>query len=123
MSSGTPELTPSELEELRADLEFQRLELEEQLEALQGESKPVELDQQLVGRLSRMDAMQQQQMAQANRAHITAHLSRVRLALAALAEGEFGYCKSCDEAIPFPRLKARPDSPLCVQCQQRNERQ
>jgi DnaK suppressor protein len=108
-------------EELRADLELLRFELQGQLERISTDSQPVELDQQMVGRLSRMDAMQQQQMAQASQAHMRAHLRRVLLALKAIQEGEFGYCRDCAEAVPFERLKARPDSLLCVACQQRNE--
>ena len=68
-----------------------------------------------------MDAMQQQQMAAASAGHIRAHLSRVRLALAAMDDGEFGLCRDCGEEIAFARLKIRPDSPLCVNCQGRNE--
>ncbi len=68
-----------------------------------------------------MDAMQQQQMAAANAAHIKAHLNRVRLALANLDAGDYGWCRDCGEAIGYQRLKVRPDSPLCVNCQQRNE--
>lgn len=114
-------VSESQLRELRTDLERLQGELGAQLEQLDDDSRPVQLDQQMVGRLSRMDAMQQQQMAQASRSHIRAHLNRVTLALKAMDSGDFGYCRSCDEAIPFPRLKARPDSPLCVRCQQLNE--
>ncbi len=115
------ELNGEQLAELKADLERLHLELEDQLARAAVDSQPVQLDQQSVGRLSRMDAMQQQQMAAANLAHARAHLSRVVLALAAIESGEFGYCRQCDEPIGFARLKIRPDSPLCMGCQQSNE--
>ena len=118
---ATEAINVHQQEELRADLELLRFELEGQLERISNDSQPVQLDQQMVGRLSRMDAMQQQQMAQASQAHMRAHLKRVLLALKAIEKGEFGYCRECDEAVPFARLKARPDSPLCVVCQQLNE--
>ena len=114
-------LRADQLEELRADLENLREELCGQLARLGDDSRPVTLDQQAVGRLSRMDAMQQQQMAAAKASHSRALLSRVERALAAMEEGEFGYCNDCGEAIAFARLKIRPDSPLCVACQGRNE--
>ena len=114
-------LTGDRLAELRADLERLDTELSGQLDRLGDDSRPVELDQQAVGRLSRMDAMQQQQMAAASAGHIRAHLSRVRRAIAAMDSGDFGFCHDCGEAIPYPRLKASPDSPLCVACQARNE--
>jgi len=115
------ELTASQLQELEQDLLRVRTQLQDQLQRLEIDSKPVQLDQQMVGRLSRMDAMQQQQMAVASAAHMKAHLSRVGLALTAIETGEFGYCQQCDEPIAFPRLKIKPDSPLCMPCQQANE--
>jgi DnaK suppressor protein len=120
--TGDP-LSEEQLRELREDLEQLQRQLRGQLERIGDDSQPVQLDQQMVGRLSRMDAMQQQQMARASQSHMRAHLSRVSLALKAMEEGEFGYCKSCDEPIGFARLKVRPDSPLCIACQQHNEQQ
>ena len=114
-------LSEAQLHELRADLQTVQEELRGRLQRIGDDSQPVQLDQQMVGRLSRMDAMQQQQMAQASQSQMRAQLSRVTLALSAIDEGEFGYCRSCDEPIAFARLKVRPDSPLCVACQQRNE--
>lgn len=121
--AGAEELTAAQRTELESDLRRLKRELEEQLQQLEQDSKPVELDQQMVGRLSRMDAMQQQQMAMASESHARAHLNTVSLALAAIRAGDFGYCRQCDEPIAWQRLKARPDSPLCVQCQQLNETQ
>ena len=119
--ADTTELTAAQLQELEQDLLREREELQDQLQRIDVDSKPVQLDQQAVGRLSRMDAMQQQQMAAASGSHMKAHLNRVCLALAAIESGEFGYCRQCDEPIAFPRLKIRPDSPLCMPCQQANE--
>ena len=120
MSVAEP-LTPAQEAELHADLLLLVEQLQEQMQGLGEDSKPVQLDQQMVGRLSRMDAMQQQQMAAANATHIKAHLVSVRRALQSIEEGSFGYCRECDDPIAWPRLKARPDSLLCIACQQRNE--
>ena len=117
----TEALNATQLAELRADLEQLAEDLAGQLDRLGEDSRPVTLDQQAVGRLSRMDAMQQQQMAAANAGHIRAHLSRVQRALAAMESGDFGICQDCGGDIAFARLKIRPDSPLCVACQSRNE--
>jgi DnaK suppressor protein len=114
-------LTSAQAAELRVDLERLAEELSAQLQRLGEDSRPVTLDQQAVGRLSRMDAMQQQQMAVANAGHIRAHLNRVRRAIASMGSGDFGVCQDCGADIAFARLKVRPDSPLCVECQGRNE--
>lgn len=116
-----PELNEVQLAEIQTDLLTLREALSGQLQRLGEDSKPVQLDQQMVGRLSRMDAMQQQQMASASASHSKAYLNRVNLALQAIEEGDYGYCRQCDEAIAWLRLKARPDSPLCVACQEANE--
>ena len=76
----------------------------------------VTLDQQAVGRLSRMDAMQRQAMAQATERRREAERLRLRAALARLDEGEYGYCIECGEEIAAGRLDADPAVPTCVSC-------
>jgi len=76
----------------------------------------VELDQQAVGRLSRMDAIQMQAMAQATQARRDAMRRRLVAALDRLKDGEFGYCEDCGEDIPDARLELDPGVTLCVSC-------
>jgi len=78
--------------------------------------RPVELDQQSVGRLSRMDAMQAQEMASAQSRRRSAERRRLAAALARIAEGEFGYCQGCGEPIAPRRLELDPGHALCVDC-------
>ena len=79
-------------------------------------SDPVELDQARVGRLSRMDAMQNQAMAVATEERRKAELRRIESALLRIGEEEYGYCASCGEEIPPKRLELDPTTPLCVDC-------
>jgi DnaK suppressor protein len=81
----------------------------------------VDLDEP-IGRLSRMDAMQQQKMAQASRRATRMRLDQVGAALANLAAGEYGLCRVCEEPIGYKRLKARPETPRCLECQRKSER-
>jgi len=78
--------------------------------------KPVELDQQSVGRLSRQDALQQQAMANAQEQLRKRELKRIDLALERLDDGEFGYCLNCGEEIAAKRLEIDPLAALCVAC-------
>ncbi len=80
------------------------------------ERAPVELDQQMVGRLSRMDALQVQAMAKETSRRRTAELKRVETALARIEEGEFGHCLECGEEIAVRRLELDPAAPLCIDC-------
>jgi DnaK suppressor protein len=77
---------------------------------------PVELDQQAVGRLSRMDALQVQAMAQETSRRRRSELRRITAALARIDEGEFGYCIECGEEIAARRLALDPATPYCIDC-------
>ncbi len=94
---------------LRADLENLR-------HAAQGDQKPVALDQQSVGRLSRMDSLQVQAMAQADDARRVQELRKVEAALARLAADEYGDCVRCGNEIAPVRLDKDPATPFCVTC-------
>jgi len=79
-------------------------------------SRPVELDQQRLGRLSRIDALQSQEMAKETERRRTVELQRIAAALKRMDDGEYGYCVSCDKRIPLKRLEQDPATPLCVDC-------
>lgn len=79
-------------------------------------SAAVELDQTRVGRLSRMDAMQQQAMSQAIDVRRDQQLIRVKQALERLDDGEYGECLECLVDVPIARLKIDPATEYCVSC-------
>ena len=85
-------------------------------------AKPVELDQAAVGRVSRIDAIQQQKMIEAGRAAQRLRLQQVQAALRRIEADEYGDCLVCDEPIAAARLAARPETPFCVVCQTARER-
>ena len=102
--------------EFKIALEQQQEELEALREVSAEGRDPVTLDQQSVGRVSRVDAMQQQAMAQAQERRRGHELVRIEQALTRITEGEFGYCLECGEEIPVKRLKIDPAAALCVHC-------
>ncbi len=114
------ELTTAQLEDLRNSLIDLRQELQQLLAATEEGSRPVDLGQP-IGRVSRIDAIQQQNMVAANRRSNELRLKQVKTALSALEQEGYGYCKSCEEPIGFRRLLVRPEAPLCMQCQGRLE--
>lgn len=77
---------------------------------------PVQLDQQSVGRLSRMDALQSHQMELATERRRQVRVARIEQALRRMETGEYGYCVSCGEVIPDGRLEADPAAHQCVGC-------
>ncbi|WP_299843175.1 TraR/DksA C4-type zinc finger protein [uncultured Roseovarius sp.] len=76
----------------------------------------VELDQQSVGRLSRMDALQYQAMAKAQATRRRSEKTRLKAALGRLEEGEFGYCDDCGDEISLKRLELDPAAAKCISC-------
>ncbi|WP_299504213.1 TraR/DksA C4-type zinc finger protein [uncultured Roseobacter sp.] len=78
--------------------------------------KTVTLDQQAVGRLSRMDALQNQAMAQAQARRRQAERQKIAAALQRLDEGEYGFCTDCGEEIAPARVQADPAIARCLDC-------
>ncbi|WPZ36434.1 TraR/DksA C4-type zinc finger protein [Thalassobaculum sp. OXR-137] len=91
-----------------------------EIEALMAGSKEargaVELDQSRVGRLSRMDAIQDQAMALETDRRRTLELQRIGSALKRLAAGEYGSCVRCGEEIEAARLGSDPAATICMDC-------
>ena len=115
------ELSEDQIETLRTALLDLQRDLRVTLADEGGRSETVDLDQP-IGRLSRMDAMQQQEMAKAERRRAELRLERIAVSLEAIADEEYGWCGDCEEPIGFPRLQARPDSFFCLPCSARRER-
>ncbi|MBT8460056.1 MAG: TraR/DksA C4-type zinc finger protein [Boseongicola sp.] len=80
------------------------------------DQKTVTLDQQSVGRLSRMDAIQRQAMAQALARRRAGRRQRILAALRRIEEDEYGYCLDCGDDIAAGRLKLDPTVTLCLSC-------
>jgi DnaK suppressor protein len=81
----------------------------------------VELDQQAVGRLSRMDALQNQAMAEAQSRRRQAERQRILAALERLDQDEYGFCLECGEDIAPDRLALDPAIALCADCMRRGQ--
>lgn len=122
MSAPAPaeDLTPAQIDELTADLHALHAELSKTLADLRSSGGAVQLDQP-IGRLSRVDAMQRQQMVVANRRRAEQRLQQVQAALNRVRSGEYGECLSSGEPIGFARLKARPETPFCLAVQSQIE--
>ena len=109
-------LTDAEIAQYRQQLLDELASLEKEDESGAEDQGTVVLDQQSVGRLSRMDAMQRQAMAQATARRRNARRDRIAAALARISEEEFGSCMDCGEDIPKGRLDLDPTTPNCVSC-------
>jgi DnaK suppressor protein len=109
---------PSEpdLATAKARLDQRCGELEGLIAAGREDARPAALDPQRVGRLSRMDAMQVQAMAEETLRRREAELARVEAALQRIEDGEYGDCTACGDPIAPKRLENDPAAPLCIAC-------
>lgn len=111
--------TSLDIDHFRARLEARRAELQS-LQDISAESRgAVELDQTSVGRVSRIDAIQQQQMALASDRQRAEELVRIDAALQRIADGDYGCCIVCEEPIAPKRLEFDPSILTCIACASR----
>ncbi len=115
------ELTAAQLTKLHNKLLVLKDELQLLLTESSASSQVVDLDQP-IGRLSRMDALQQQAMAVANRTGHQQRLILIEAALLAIKQKRYGECRRCEEPIGYSRLNVRPESPFCLDCQKQSEK-
>ena len=94
--------------------QLENLDLEDALG--RDSQKTVELDQQSVGRLSRIDALQSQAMAQAQQRRRNNLKALLQATMSRLNNEEFGYCEDCGDEIEDARLLANPVVTKCMTC-------
>lgn len=104
----------------------QLIELEEQARALvaelEGEIQRAERDvaavspDNAIGRLSRQDSMQQQEMAKAGVRRREERINALHEALRRMDEGTYATCVRCREEIEFSRLELAPELKFCAKC-------
>lgn len=78
-------------------------------------SSPVGPDN-AIGRVSRMDAINNKSVSEAALRQAKDKLSKLRHALARVGEEGFGICARCGRPIPPLRVALMPESPYCVRC-------
>ena len=93
-----------------------KAEIEDLSRLAEGGRATVELDQQSVGRLSRMDALQRQAMAEASERARALELQKIDAALRRIDEGEYGFFLECGEEIAAKRLEIDAAASHCIRC-------
>ena len=78
-------------------------------------SSPVSPDD-AIGRVSRMDAINNKSVTESALRQAKDKLSKLRHALNRIDDEQFGLCQRCGKAIPVMRVVLMPQSPYCVNC-------
>ena len=78
------------------------------IKVIETKTKIVDLDQQLIGRLSRMDSIIDKEMSIAKLERQKLRLKQLEEALKNLGNEDFGVCIDCGEDIELKRIKSNP---------------
>ena len=108
-------MTPKQLIFLKKRIQEAVRELEKDIERLETSSQTVAPDNAL-GRLTRMETMQDQKLSEAALHRKQERLYQLLDALDAIDDPVFGHCEVCRQAIDFERLKAMPEARRCMRC-------
>lgn len=116
-------LSAKQIKHFEAELLALQKGLQDILQNSQEATATVDLDQSRLGRVSRIDAMQQQAMAKAEQINFEKRLKLIASALSKIAihDNSFSHCEDCDDAISLARLSIKPESQFCIKCQQYRE--
>lgn len=104
--------------ELLTKLEEQHKKLEVDVAELQELTKPI-APENAIGRISRMDAINNKSINDAARRTAEARLAAIKEAIQRIDDPEFGKCRKCKAEIQEGRLILMPESPFCIRCASR----
>jgi len=86
-----------------------------EMKILEENSRPIAPDCSL-GRLTRLEAMQEQELNVHRLHEAKIRLNRLEYALRKVGSPEYGICMECEEPIAVARLKLMPETSLCIRC-------
>jgi DnaK suppressor protein len=95
---------------------IQKTELD--IKDMEGMTQPVKPENSL-GRISRMDAIQNKSVMELNLRNKKEKLSQLKLALSNLDSPNFGVCNTCKRPIQEARILFMPESTKCIHCASR----
>jgi DnaK suppressor protein len=112
---------PPDHREFRRRLEAELSQVSEMLAQAALSAGTVTLDQASVGRVSRIDAIQQQAMAIESRERLAVRVRRIEATLNRINAGTFGSCCSCGAGVEPERLQLDATTVFCADCQRERE--
>lgn len=102
----------SEIKEL---IKKKKTRLIRKIESYKEMTKPISPENS-IGRISRMDAINNKSVAEAGLREAQKELTGLEYMLGNVDKSNFGICKKCGDKIPIQRMLIVPQSPYCVNC-------
>ncbi len=103
------------LQEIKAKIESEIEKTKNVIVEYEEMSQPVSPDN-AIGRVSRMDAINNKAVAEAALRQAKQKLSQLETMVKKVGEPNFGVCVRCGNPIPLGRLLLMPQSNRCVNC-------
>lgn len=111
-------MTPKEKQELKQMMERKMAQLREDIADLEELTKPI-APENAIGRVSRMDAINNRSVNEAALRQSRNKLAKLDNAISKLDDPNFGNCSRCGQPIPIKRIMFMPESTRCVNCADR----
>jgi DnaK suppressor protein len=116
MPDSSSPLTEEQLGTLLDELDGQLAKLQRSMRVTDEALRPIELDQTAVGRLSRIDSLQNQGLTKNLHQREQIKLALLLEALQRMEARTYGVCTRCGSNIPHGRLFVFPETPECAVC-------
>lgn len=104
-----------EVDEIKQKIQEEISKTEVLIDDYKEQSKPVTLDNS-IGRISRMDAINNKSITESALRQAEAKLSKLHQAMDNIDKPDFGLCIKCKQPIPLGRILLMPESNKCVNC-------
>ncbi|MEM7367360.1 MAG: TraR/DksA C4-type zinc finger protein [Bacteroidota bacterium] len=108
-------LTAEQKTEIKSKIEDQIIDIQQKIKELEELTKPISPDN-AIGRLSRMDAINNKSVNEAGLRSAKSKLVKLERALSRIDQSDFGYCSRCKQPIKVGRILFMPESSRCVRC-------
>ena len=108
-------MTEAQKLDLKDKIQKKINEMEDEIIRLEDMTQPISPENSL-GRVSRMDAINNKSVAEASLRSVRRRLEKLRDAITKIDEKGFGDCVRCKKPIPMARLMFMPESTKCVRC-------
>jgi DnaK suppressor protein len=108
-------MTEIEKQQVFEKLKREKEKLTSKIETLRELTKPIPPGDE-IGRVSRMDAINNKSVNEAALRASEEKMKTVLLAIENYETPDFGICRKCGNPIPFGRMMIMPGSSACVSC-------
>jgi DnaK suppressor protein len=112
------QMTDEQRNEVKQSIENSILTTQDTIASLKELTKPIS-PENAIGRVSRMDAINNKSVNEAALRNLTNKLALLKAALQRVNQQSFGLCISCNQPIPIQRILLMPQSNRCVNCASR----